>query len=144
MSIPDTGWSLETANLPAKLKLSFSARVIMTDNISVFDWLINGSNGAGKHLDGRLTPLCDTICVKFDYPKAWKALWQVEGSCTNYCQNREVSFDERQKYCYCCKKKTFWNTWSCNYCLYVVLRIIFKVTGMDPPSGGKNYQQTLY
>ena len=37
MSIPDTGWSLETANLPAKLKLSFSARVIMTDNISVFD-----------------------------------------------------------------------------------------------------------
>ena len=37
MSIPDTGWSLETAHLPAKLKLSFSARVIMTDNISVFD-----------------------------------------------------------------------------------------------------------
>lgn len=37
MSIPDTGWSLETADLPAKLKLSFSARVIMTDNISVFD-----------------------------------------------------------------------------------------------------------
>lgn len=37
MSIPDTGWSLETAYLPAKLKLSFSARVIMTDNISVFD-----------------------------------------------------------------------------------------------------------
>lgn len=37
MSIPDTGWFLETADLPAKLKLSFSARVIMTDNISVFD-----------------------------------------------------------------------------------------------------------
>ena len=37
MSIPDTGWSLEAADLPAKLKLSFSARVIMTDNISVFD-----------------------------------------------------------------------------------------------------------
>lgn len=37
MSIPDTGWSLETADLPVKLKLSFSARVIMTDNISVFD-----------------------------------------------------------------------------------------------------------
>ena len=37
MSIPDTGWSLKTADLPAKLKLSFSARVIMTDNISVFD-----------------------------------------------------------------------------------------------------------
>ena len=37
MSIPDTGSSLKTADLPAKLKLSFSARVIMTDNISVFD-----------------------------------------------------------------------------------------------------------
>ena len=82
MSIPDTGWSLETADLPAKLKLSFSARVIMTDNISVFDWLINGSNGAVKHLDVRLTPLY-SICEIW-LPKSieglvtsWRIMYQL-------------------------------------------------------------------
>ena len=40
----------QTANLPAKLKLCVGARVMLTDNISVSDRLINGSIGTVTHL----------------------------------------------------------------------------------------------
>ena len=49
ISIPDNIGLSQTANLPAKLKLCVGARVILTDNISVSDRLINGSIGTVKH-----------------------------------------------------------------------------------------------
>ena len=47
---------------------------MLTDNISVSDRLINGSIGTVKHLDRRSRPLCSTIYVKFDYPKAGNSM----------------------------------------------------------------------
>ena len=44
------------------------------DNISVSDRLINGSIGTVKHIDRRSKPLCSTIYVKFDDPKAGNSL----------------------------------------------------------------------
>ena len=70
ISIPDNISLYQTANLPAKLKLCVGTRVMLTDNISVFDRLINGSIGTVKHLDRRSKPLCSTIYMKFDDPKA--------------------------------------------------------------------------
>ena len=70
ISIPDNICLSQTANLPAKLKLCVGARVMLTDNVSVSDRLINGSLGTIKHLDRRSKPLCSTIYVKFDDPKA--------------------------------------------------------------------------
>ena len=64
----------ETANLPEKFKLCAGARVMLTDKISVSDRLINGSIGTVKHLDRRSRPLCSTIYVKFDYPKAGNSM----------------------------------------------------------------------
>ena len=52
------------------MKLCVGARLILTNNISVSDRLINGSIGTVKHLDRRSKPLCGTINVKFDDPKA--------------------------------------------------------------------------
>ena len=49
ISIPDNISLSQTANLPAKLKLCVGARVMLTDNISVSDRLINGSIGTVKH-----------------------------------------------------------------------------------------------
>ena len=46
---------------------------MLTDNISVSDRLNNGSTGTVKrvkHLVMRSKPLCSTIYVKFDDPKA--------------------------------------------------------------------------
>ena len=67
--IPDNTVLSQTANLAAKLKLCVGARVMLTDNISVSDRLINGSTGTVKHLDRRSKPLCGTIYVKLDGPK---------------------------------------------------------------------------
>ena len=65
----------QTVNLPAKLKFEIvGARVMLTDNISVSDRLINGSVGTVKHLDTRSKSLCSTINVKFDDPKAGSSL----------------------------------------------------------------------
>ena len=50
ISIPDNISLSQTANLPAKLKC-VGARVMLPDNISVSDRLINGSVGTVKHLD---------------------------------------------------------------------------------------------
>ena len=44
------------------------------DNINVSDRLINGSIGTVKHIDRRSKPLCSTIYVKFDDPKAGNSL----------------------------------------------------------------------
>ena len=49
ISIPDNIGLSQTANIPAKLKLCVGARVMLTDNISVSDRLINGSIGTVKH-----------------------------------------------------------------------------------------------
>ena len=40
--------------------------VMLTDNISVSDRLINSSVATVRHLDRRSKPLCSTIYVKFD------------------------------------------------------------------------------
>ena len=64
----------KTANLPAKFKLYVVARVMLTDNISVSDRLINGSRGTVKHLDRRSKPLCTTLYLKFDDPEAGNPL----------------------------------------------------------------------
>ena len=74
ISIPDNIGLSQTANLPTKLKLCVGARVMFTDNINVSDRLINGSIGTVKHLDRRSKPLCSTIYVKFDDPKAGNSL----------------------------------------------------------------------
>ena len=74
ISIPDNIGLSQTANLPAKLKLCVGARVMLTDNVSVSDRLINGSLGTIKHLDRRSKPLCSTIYVKFDDLKAGNSL----------------------------------------------------------------------
>ena len=47
---------------------------MLTDSISVSDRLINSSIGTVKHLDWRLKPLCSTVYVKFDEPKAGNSL----------------------------------------------------------------------
>ena len=44
------------------------------DNVNVSDRLINGSIGTVKHIDRRSKPLCSTIYVKFDDPKAGNSL----------------------------------------------------------------------
>ena len=74
ISIPDNICLSQTANLPAKLKLCVGARVMLTDIISVSGRLINGSIGTVKHLDRRSKPLCSTIYVKFDDPKAGNSM----------------------------------------------------------------------
>ena len=68
--IPDNIGLSQTANLPAKLKLCVAARVMLTDNISVSDRLINACIGTVKHLYRRSKPLYSTIYVKFDDAKA--------------------------------------------------------------------------
>ena len=70
ISIPDNVGLSQSANLPAKLKLCVGARVVLTDNISVSDRLINSSVGIVKHLDKRSKPLCSTAYVKFYDSKA--------------------------------------------------------------------------
>ena len=47
---------------------------MLTDDISVSYRLINGSIGTVKHLDWRSKPLCSTIYVKFDDPKAGNSM----------------------------------------------------------------------
>ena len=74
ISIPDNIDLSQTANLLAKLKLCVDARVMLTDNISVSVRLINGSIGTVKHLNRRSKPLCSTVYVKFDDPKAGNSL----------------------------------------------------------------------
>ena len=74
ISIPDNIRLSHTANLPAELKLCVGARVMLTDNISVSDRLINGSIGTVKHLDRRSKRFCSTIYVEFDDPKAGNSL----------------------------------------------------------------------
>ena len=39
--------------------------------------------------------------------------WWADWKCTNYCQNKDVSAEERQKYYYCWEKKNSGNTWLC-------------------------------
>ena len=74
MFIPHIIGLSQTANLHAKLKLCVGLRLMLTDNISVSDRLINSSIGTVKHLDTRSKPLCNTIYVTFDDPKAGNSL----------------------------------------------------------------------
>ena len=74
ISIPDNIGISQTANLPAKLKLCVSARVILTGNISVSDRLNNGSIGTVKCIDRRSKPFCSTIYMKFGNPKFGNSL----------------------------------------------------------------------
>ena len=74
ISIPEYVGFSQISNLPAKLKLSVGATVMLTDNISVTDRLINGSIDTVKHIDRRPKLLCSTIHVKFDDPKAGNSL----------------------------------------------------------------------
>ena len=72
--MPDNISLSQTATLPTKLKLCIDARVMLTDNISFSDRLINGSIGTVKHLDRISKPLCSRIYVKFDGPKAGNSM----------------------------------------------------------------------
>ena len=45
ISVPDNIGLFQTVNLPAKMKLCVGATVTLTDNISIFDKLINVSIG---------------------------------------------------------------------------------------------------
>ena len=74
IAIPDNIILSQTGNLPAELKLCVGARVMLRDNINVFDGLVNGSIGTVKHLDIRSNSLCSTIHVKFDDPKAGNSM----------------------------------------------------------------------
>jgi len=75
VSIPDNTSLTQTANLPAKLKVCVGARIMLTDNISVSDRLINGSIGTVMHLELKPDkPLIGTIYVKFDDPNAGNSL----------------------------------------------------------------------
>ena len=56
------------------MKLRVGARVMLTDNISVSDRLVNCSIDTVKHLDRRSKPLCSTIYVKFEDLKAGSSL----------------------------------------------------------------------
>ena len=64
ISIPDNIGLSQTANPHTTLKLCVvGARVMLTDNISVSDRLLNGSIGTVKHLVRRSKPLCSAnIC----------------------------------------------------------------------------------
>ena len=72
--VPDKIGLFETANLPAKLKLCVGARVMLIDNISVSDRLINGSIWTVQHLDGKSNLLFITMHLTFDDPKAGNSL----------------------------------------------------------------------
>ena len=74
ISIPDNIGLFQTVNLPAKFKLCVHARLLLTDNISISNRLINGSIGKVKHLDRRSKTLCSTVYVEFDHPKAGNSL----------------------------------------------------------------------
>ena len=77
ISIPDNiGIILVSLKLPTYLQNwnCVGAKVMLTDNISVSHRLINGSIGTVKHLDRRSKPLCSTIYVKFDDPKAGNSM----------------------------------------------------------------------
>ena len=75
VSIPDNTSLTQTANLPAKLKVCVGARIMLTDNISVSDRLINGSIGTVMHLELKPDkPLIGSIYVKFDDPNAGNSL----------------------------------------------------------------------
>ena len=74
ISIPDNICLSQTANVPEKFKLCVGAMVMLTDNISVSDRLINGSIGTVRYLDTRSNPLCSEIYMKFDDPKAGNSL----------------------------------------------------------------------
>ena len=64
----------KTVNLPAKLKLCVTSRVMLTDNIKVSDRLINSSTGTVKNLNRRSKPFFSTIYLKLDGSKAGNSL----------------------------------------------------------------------
>ena len=75
ISIPDNASLTQTANLPAKFKLFVGARIMLTDNISMSDRLINGSIGTVRHLQMKPDkPLLGMIYVKFDDPNSGNSL----------------------------------------------------------------------
>ena len=56
------------------MKLCGGARIMLTDNISVSNRLINGSVGSVKHIERRSKPLFSKIYKKFEDPKAGNSL----------------------------------------------------------------------
>ena len=74
IAIPDNISLPQTGNLPADLKFCVSTRVMLADNINVFDRIINGSIRTVKHLDIRSNSLCSAIYVKCDNPKAGNSM----------------------------------------------------------------------
>ena len=118
ISIPDNIGLSQTANLPEKSKLCVGARVMLTDNISVSGRLINVSTGTVKDLNRRIKPLCSTVYVKFDDPKAGKSL-----------KDRRLCVELKECVPITARAKRFplrkgkskekissVNAWACNYC----------------------------
>ena len=122
ISIPDNIGFSQTANLPAKLKLCVGTRVMLTDNISASDKLINGTVGVVNHFDRRLKPFCSTIDLKFDYPKAGNCLKdrRRQGKfkeCVPITAGAKKFALKKKKVLSLLKKKTISvNTWPCSYC----------------------------
>ena len=70
IAIPDNIGLSQTANISTKLKLCIGDRIMLSDNISVSERLINGSIGTVEHLDRRSKQLRIAIYVKFDDSRA--------------------------------------------------------------------------
>ena len=107
MSVLDDIGLSQTANLLAKLKLCVGARVMLTDNISVSGRLINGSIGTVKQLDRRSKPLCSTIYVKFDDPKAGNSMkdrrlrGELKECVPITARAKKFPLKKGKQYCYC-------------------------------------------
>ena len=75
ISLPKTASLNQTGNLPSQLKVCVGARLMLTDNVSIADKLINGSIGTIKKLHFNPNyPLRGVIYVKFDDPNAGNLL----------------------------------------------------------------------
>ena len=112
--IPDNNGLSQTTNLPERLKLCVGPKVMATDNISVFDILINGSIATVKQLDRRSKPHCSTIYVKAGNSLKDRRLCGDLKECVPDTAKRKRFPLNKVK---SKKKKTISvNTWWCNYC----------------------------
>ena len=79
----------------------------MLADISVSDRLINSSIGTIKHIDRRPKPLCSTICMKFDDPKAGDSLedrrvcGELKECVPITARAKRFPLKKRKKYHYC-------------------------------------------
>ena len=83
---------------------------MLADNINVSNRLI----GTVIHLDRRSKPLCSTIYVKFDDPKAGNSMMK---ECLPITARAKRFPSKKGKNTVIAEKTTSVNTWTFNYCL---------------------------